>query len=556
MAQHWLNSARLRTLLLGALLLLLYLASAGDSQTLLPPPVAQPSQELLPPSAGQVFAIPVSEGANPDKRPALPIDFRTALRLTITSNLDIAQAREFVNQARARQQAAEVMALPNLNLGSAYNHHEGNIAKTEGNIIKANRDSLFAGGGPSMTFQVADAIFLPLVARQLAAASQAGRQRITNDTLLLVADAYFNVLRARRRIARVGETLEFLTSERPAPIRGQSKGMLPLVRDVVELGGKEALRSDLARVEVEVLRRRDEWVAAVQDWYLATAELARLLRLDPETPLAPTEDFRQPLPLPGEEWSDRPLDELVTLALMNRPELAENRALVEAALDRVRAAKVRPFLPNLTLNYAWGDYGGGPDLNPPIVLPPATKGGPPRVVSQPGFGPSDHIHHFSPRTDLDVSLFWRLQNLGFGNVAEKREQEALHRQAILRQLQVHDRIVTQVVQTQEQVQSWRERLTIIRTALFDADGAPAGPVFRSLRLSFERIQGGEGRPLEALDSIRSLSDTLEAYGQAITDYERSRFQFLIALGMPSTGFLDPSQMPVPCPPPSNGDGKP
>ena len=511
---------------------------------------------MLLPLPGQVPGIPVSEGASPDKRPSLPIDFPTALRLTLTSNLDIAQAREVVNQARARQQAADVTVLPNFNLGSAYNHHEGNISKTEGNIIKANRDSLFVGGGPSMVFQTTDAIFLPLVARQLTAATQAGRQRITNDTLLLVGDAYFNVLRARRRMARIGETLEFLTSERQSPARGQSKGMLPLVRDVVELGGKEALRSDLARVEVEVLRRREELAGAVQEWYLATAELARLLRLDPQTPLEPIEDFRFPLALPGEEWSYRPLDELVTIALMNRPELAENRALVQAALDRVRAAKFRPFLPNVALNYAWGDYGGSPDPNPALVLPPVTKGGPPRVVSQPGFGPSGQIHHFSPRTDLDVSLFWRLQNLGLGNLAEKREQEALHRQAILRQTQVQDRVVTQVVQTLEQVQSWRERLNITRTALFDADGAPAGPVFRSLRLSFERIKGGEGRPLEALDSIRSLSDTLEAYGQSVTDYERSRFQLLVALGMPPAGFIDPSKMPLPCVPPDNGGVQP
>jgi outer membrane protein TolC len=492
----------------------------------------------------------------PNARPSLPIDLRIALRLSLTSNLDIAQAREVVNQAQARRQAADVVVLPNFNLGAAYNSHEGNISKTEGNIIKANRDSLFTGGGPSLVFQSTDAIFLPLVARQVAAATEAGRQRVTDNTLLQVAESYFSVLRARRRIARISETLDYLTSERPSPSRAGSKGMLPLVRDVVELGGKEALRSDLARVEVEVLRRREELAGAVQDWYLATAELARLLRLDPETPLEPVEDFRYPLPLPGEAWSERPIDELVTVALMNRPELAENRALVQAALERVRAAKFRPFLPNVAVNYAWGDYGGGPNPNPNVVLPPATKGGPPRVVTQPGFGPSGQIHHFAPRSDLDISLFWRLQNMGLGNLAEKREQEALHRQAILRQLQVQDRVVTEVVQAQEQVQGGRERLAITRATLFDGDGAPAGPVFRSLRLNFERIQGGEGRPLEALDSIRGLSDTLEAYGQAVTDFERGRFRLLIALGLPAAGFIDSDKMPVPCVPADADAGKP
>ena len=113
----------------------------------------------------------------PNQRPALPIDFPTALRLTLTANLDIAQARQVVTQARARLEGAQALVLPNFNLGSAYNTHEGNISKAEGNIIKVNRDSLFVGGGPSMTFQVADALFLPLVARQVVAATEAGQRR-------------------------------------------------------------------------------------------------------------------------------------------------------------------------------------------------------------------------------------------------------------------------------------------------------------------------------------------------------------------------------------------
>src|SRR5439155_321763 len=76
-------------------------------------------------------------------------------------------------------------------------------------------------------------------------------------------------------------------------------------------------------------------------------ELARLIRLDPEVPLWPVEDFRFPMPLPGEPWFNRPDEELVAFALRGRPEQAENRALVEAALARIRAAKVRPLLPNV-----------------------------------------------------------------------------------------------------------------------------------------------------------------------------------------------------------------
>jgi hypothetical protein len=121
----------------------------------------------------------------------------------------------------------------------------------------------------------------------------------------------------------------------------------------------------------------------------------------------------------------------------------------------------------------------------------------------------------------------------------------LHEQALLRQLQAADRVVAQVVQAQELVRRGRERLTISRSSLFDAKGAPTGPVYRSLRLNFLRIKRGEGRPLEVLDAVRGLSDLLDSYATDVTDYERARFRLLNALGMPPQTLVDPNLMPLP-----------
>jgi outer membrane protein TolC len=484
-------------------------------------------------------------------RGVVPITLPDALRLAEAGNLNIAQSRQVVALAQAALARARLTILPNLNLTSTYDEHEGNIQKTEGNIIKANRDSLFYGLGPSVSFSLTDAVFEPRIAAELRAARQAGVGRTTNEALVAVVDAYAGVLRARRRLARIGETLEYLTSERPSASRGGSQGMLPLVRAFVEVGGKEALRSDLARVEVEVLRRREEAALALQDYYVAAAELARLLHLDPEMLLCPAEDFRYPLPFPGSAWLGRAPDELVALALQNRPEMAESRAEIQAAVERVREAELRPFLPNLALTYGYGDFGGAPDLNPPVLTQPSPGGSAPKLVSQPGFGPSGRILHLAPRSDLDASIYWRLQNMGLGNRVEVRERQATHRQALLRRLQAQDLIVTQVVQSWEQVKQGKERLDITRTALFDGTGRPTGPVFESLRLNFERIRGGEGRPLEVLDSIRGLNDTLEAYGAAVTDYDRARYRLLLALGVPPEKLLCPQPGPAdpaPAPP--------
>jgi outer membrane protein TolC len=479
---------------------------------------------------------------------AMPLSLPVALRLAQTTNLDIGQAREVVNTARGAYIQAEVAVLPTFNIGSQFVSHEGNIQKTEGNIIKANRDSLFVGGGPSLSFALSDIIFLRLAARQVLEATRAGFQRVNNDTLLAVADAYLAVMRARRRLARIQETLDFLVSPRPARSRSESKGLLPLVEDFVATGAAEALRSELERVRVEILRRQGEQAAALLDYQVASAELARLLRLDPEIYLWPVEDFRYPVPIPGEGWASQSLEELARVALTNRPELAENRALVEAALQRVRNAEWRPWLPNLVLNYSWGDFGGGPDLNPSVINPKTGA-----VVTQPGFGPSGQIRHMNNRDDFDISLIWKFQNMGFGNLAEVRQRQADYRRQDLRRLQVQDIVVTQVVQSYDLVWGWRRQLDISRAALFDDRGRADGPVFQSLRLSFDRIRNAPGsRALEVLDSIRSLSDLLDAYGQSMTDYERSEFRLLIALGLSPEGYLDAQAILAPTGGPAEG----
>jgi outer membrane protein TolC len=510
-------------------------APGKDAKNQLPPP--QPLNQARPNTSPEDA---VAEAAACGLANAMPLSLPVALRLAQTTNLDIAQAREVVNGAQAVYTRTQVAILPNFNIGSTYIGHEGMIQNTAGPVIKVNRDSLFVGGGPSLNFALADVYFFRLAAQQALQATQAGYQRVTNDTLLAVADAYFAVMRARRRLARVEETLDFLVSTRPARSRADSRGLLPVLLDFYRTGGAEALLSEVERARVEVFRRVEERAAAVQEYRFASAELSRLLRLDPEIPLWPVEDFRYPIPIPGEGWAHQPLDELARVALNNRPELAENRALVEAALERVRGAKWRPWLPNLILNYNWGDFGGGPDTNPPV------RNAAGALVTQAGMGPSGRILHMNTRDDFDVTLVWRFTNMGLGNLADVRFAEADYRRQDFRRLQVQDIVVTQVVQAVVLVNGWRDRMNISMRSLFDDRGRANGPVFQSMRLNFERVRNVPGtRVLEVLDSIRSLNDLLEAYGQDMTDYERSEFRLLIALGLPPDSYFDPHAMPFP-----------
>jgi outer membrane protein TolC len=506
-------------------------------------PARAPETPLPVPRAAGTAIAPLSQIAIPgipDR--AVPITFPAALQLAELANLDIAQAREVVNQAIAVRTRGLAMTLPNIQTGASYNHHEGQIQKTEGNIITVNRDSLWVNSGPVVSYQLVEAIFTPMIATRLLDASRAGQRRVSNDTFLAVADAYFAVLRARRRIARIEETMEFLTSEQPSALRSKSRGLLPLMEDFVRVGGREALRSELERVRVEVRRRQEEMASAVIDLRVASAELSRLLHLDPEIILMPVEDFRFPLQLPADQWMNQSLEQLVSVAMANRPELAENQALVAAALGRVRTAKWRPLMPTLAVGYNIGGFGGGPSIVGPTIVPGSN---PPTFVNQTGNGSSGHIDNFKSRSEFDAAIVWSLRNLGVGNYAEIKEQEAAHRRLQYAQIQWADRVIAQVVQAQAAVEGWRSRLDITRASLFGPNYELSGPVFESIRLSFERVRGGEGRPLETLDSIRSLSDLLDAYNSAATDYERARFRLMVALGMPPAQIVASPSGPAP-----------
>jgi hypothetical protein len=160
-------------------------------------------------------------------------------------------------------------------------------------------------------------------------------------------------------------------------------------------------------------------------------------------------------------------------------------------------------------------------------------------------GNSGNIKDFDVRTDLNLALVWRLENLGLGNAVRIRDARIQTQQAEVQLLFLQDLIVTQVVQAMEGVQRGLQRYHIYKAGLFDASGNPTGTVYRSLRLNFVRIKGGQGLPLEVLDSTRRLSDVLQGYADSITDYDRSRYRLLVALGLPPQAILDPSCMPIP-----------
>ncbi len=439
------------------------------------PVPARPPEQVPAPSAGSEPAAPAAE--------PFAIDLPTALRLANAGNPQILFARERIAAAQALENQASVLWLPHLRVGPSWTRHDGQIQDTRGDVITVSRSALFAGGGVGLQTNPADAYFEPLAARQIVAASAAGHRAVSNETLLSVAVAYWDLVRAQAAYAIAQEALAN-TTEVDKRAQGWAKvGKLKT--------------ADADRVTTDLQTRRQEAELAQQDIRVASAQLARLLRLDPFVVLLPSDGHVAPVDLVE---SQLPPGELAATALSNRPELAESRAVAQAAGARLQQAQVGPLVPSLVLDYSAGGFGGGPN----------------------GF-----FGDFDGRSDATLGAVWQLRNLGLGDRGLVYQRAAELRQSQWQVAGTMDRVVSETAQAAARVQARRGQLDAARLA----SEAAARSFERNLKLFAD---GGVELilPIEVLQSVNALAKARRDQLDAITGYNQAQWQLHWALGYP------------------------
>ncbi|MBL8792417.1 MAG: TolC family protein [Planctomycetia bacterium] len=464
-------------------------------------PLCPPRPEYPPPPAVHCPAPcerPVEEAFDPDAAllPARPelIDLPTALQLADRQNPQIAVARERIREALAVQDRAEALWLPQLEFGPTWMRHDGQIQRATGEVLTISRSSLFVGGAVNFNWELGELLYAPLVTRQFTAARAAGAAATANDRLLDVAVVYFDLLQTYALIEVNRETL------------ANARHLLELTENY-EKAGKGAA-ADTARARVEVNLRETERFDLESRVLIVSARLAQLVQLPPETIFRPVEPALVPLAVVPES---APLTDLIAQAVNYRPELGENRALVLAALERWRAAKVTPLVPRLQLAVSGGGFGGG----------------------QNGF-----FGDFGPRSDVAVGAVWRLNQFGVGDAAVIRERAAQYAQAIFQRHTVEAAVAAQVVQQFGAAFALRRALGSSQTAVASARV--------SYELNEERIRRApeQGRPIELLQAIQALARARQEYVQTIADYSRSQLRLYTALGNPPLCALE-TMRPLP-----------
>ena len=428
------------------------------------------------------------------------LDLAGVLHLTGAESWMVHLAAERVREAEANLDAAKAMWLPSLNAGIGWTKHDGQIQATNGQVVDISRNSLFVGGGavlnnapttggaggPARMFvdlSLADAIFAPKAACQLLAARQSGQIATFNDTLLSASLAYTELVRAQDAKALAEENLKLVNK------------LLKLTTSF-ERSGK-GTKADIARVEVEVARTRQDIVNAELAIRVASAELARILRIDTERAQASVELAAKDSSLlqvdlipPGANLQD-----LIAQAVAQRPEITETDAEMFAARARSDAERWRPLIPNLHVGLSTGGFGGGVN---------------------------DTVNGLDGRADVDVIAVWQVRNLGFGTAAARRRARSQLRQADYNRGLMRDRIVAEVSTAHAQVQAAVKQLAIAGKRVERAED--------SYKKNETRIRNLQGLPLEVLQSVTAVIQARQQKLASAAAYNRAQLRLLRAIG--------------------------
>ncbi|HEY2826455.1 MAG TPA: TolC family protein [Pirellulales bacterium] len=463
--------------------------------------------ELMPGQASALCPLPdISQAGNAPHILAVPPENNDqTLPINLASAMGLADARPLVIQAAIASemtssgllQRAQVLWLPDLYLGSDYQRHDGGQERTTGDVAINDRNQFLTGGGLKAIFALTDAIYSPLAERQVYRARNYDVQAAKNDALLSMTDAYFSVQQARGVLA----------GDEDSVAKGRE-----LVKRVESLSQGLAAPIEIQRAETTLADLEQRAEIARQDWRISSANLTRVLRLNPAAVVIPLEPPHLQITVVPTGES---VDQLIPEGLINRPELASQQALVQATVDRLRQERMRPLIPSLVLQGA--------------ANPGDTLGAGYYEANRTGNDPV-----WTGRSDWDFQVVWQLQNLGAGNTGLVHQRQGEQRQAMVELFRIQDQVAAEVAQAYARVEAAAARIKQAEYGLSAAEVSFEG----NLKGLSETIRVGDQlqlviRPQEVTAALLQLQQAYNNYYSSINDYNRAEFRLYHALGYPA-----------------------
>jgi outer membrane protein TolC len=406
------------------------------------------------------------------------IDLPTALKLAGAQNLDVSIARAKLAEARATHEGTMWQFFPWISPGFAYRAHDNAIQNVEGKVIDVHRESYTLGPTVMAQWDLGDAIYKELAARQLAKAAEHALDAQRQDAIAAAATGYFDLARAQAGESVAREAVRI------------ANGYVEQLERAVEAG--IVFKGDALRARTQLERNQFSLRQAQEQQRLAAARLAQTLRLDPMIELGAKEDELVPLPLLA---TNAAIESLVSKALANRPELRQSQSLVDAAKKTRDGARYGPWVPSVGAQVFAGGLAGGNQST---------------------------YRGLSESEDYQVTLGWRIGPGGLFDRSRVRAAEARWNTVVLTGQKLQDEIVRQVVEGFTRVQSEADKLATLRRGLAAAE--------QTFRLARERKEFAVGVVLETIQAEQELTRLRHDYFNTVGEFNKAQYQLLKAIG--------------------------
>ena len=415
-------------------------------------------------------------------QPALPpprvMDLAETLRVAGASNVELALARERLNEARALQAGTLWQWAPSISPGVGYRAHQDRIQNVEGRMLEVERDSVQLGPTFLAQLEAGEAFYRGQAAKAVTEAGRAEVEMRRQEAVAAAAVAFFDLARAQAVVGVAEESVRLMEEYAAQLERAVGAGL--------------AFKGDALRVRVQADRNRGALIQARNRRRVSAARLAQVLHMDPAVELRAPETELAPLTLTPAEAS---VESLVNLARARRPDVVRQSALQRAAQKNRDAAKVAPWIPTVGAQVFVGGLAGGND------------------TSRSGLGASE---------DYQVTLGWRIGSGGLFDRTRVRAAEARLKAADLERVKLEDELAVQVVEAHTQALSAREQLGLSRRML-----AAAGEAFQ---LSAGRREFGVGVVLETLTAEQEFTKAKGEVIEAVAEWNRAQYALLRATG--------------------------
>lgn len=516
--------------------LLVLCVSAGISGCASPGP--------LPPAAARPNVTPATQpGATdtvkldkslikPMHRELLSIDLPTTIRVALARNLDIQQAQQFVEAQRGRLESRVGAVLPVLVPTSGFEHVDGTVRRSNGALFGAGFNTFQISAAAELITNPGRVIYEIIAAKKTLSASEDQERFVVLETLRLTANEYYDLMLAQADVAAARQAVL------------EAEELLRINRLRLQAGTD--VPADVALAEAQLAERRGQFIGSIDNFYRASVVLAVTLRLDASITLVPRAKELSAVTLVRPEL---PLDDLLALAVLHRPDLDRVRVLVEAAAALRGATWWGDFGPEFQVGYQYGGITGhsshtvpGKGIPPSLIVNPFSSNGSfnsvPLVNGAIVEGIAQGSQKLAPngnetfgftdqeRFDAGARARW-----SFSAIGDLRTANAQERNAVLEAEARLDQVKGQVVSILQESRTQFELIAASQREVMFATEA--------LRLTQVNLQAGTMITLDVLQAEDAVARARIHNANAVARYNKAQVNLLAAIGLLDETNLGP-----------------